>query len=108
MTQIYNFIDQEIASDLQKADELIKDSDIMSHNSRVLEEEYITDTKIIHDLPKPREESEQRQENISAMLEKLDNKHQKLVDHFSPGKVGTSTLNSPNMFDSKVSAATDI
>lgn len=103
-------LDQEISPDLKKANELISDSEVFSKQSKQKSELTITDQKIIENLPKHRpnkvyETVADRIEDISKLLENLNSKHTRLINHFSPQKDGKDL---PDSFSNRVSKSVNL
>ena len=78
-----DIVNQEISKYLNEADELIQDSVLLPETPE--KNEVITDSQILKNIPIPKKE-ERKWENINELLDSLDSKHEKLVNHFSPYK----------------------
>ena len=81
--------DQEIKNDLNMANQLIEDSEIMSRDPERLNsnQDHITDKKIIENLPKLKTPIKQVNKDMNKLLDSLDSKRAAMLNHFTPDKI---------------------
>ena len=82
-------LDQEIKNDLNIANELIEDSEIMLREPARMSanHDHITDNQIIKNLPKLKTPIKQVNKDINQLLDSLDSKRAAMMNHFTPDKV---------------------